>query len=179
MSLFTAAPRPPAELLLRGARVLDPASGIDAPHDVLVRGGEIAELGAPGSLAAPAGAETIEAEGKHLFAAFVDPHVHLRTPGQEHKEDLETGTRAAAAGGYCAVVAMPNTAPVLDHPALLRGLVLAASRDARVPVGFMAAISVGLAGEALTDMSELRDAGAVGFTDDGRPVVCASLPRSA
>jgi dihydroorotase len=179
MSVFTAAPRPPAELLLRGAHVLDPSSGIDAPHDVLVRGGEIAELAPPGSLASPVGAETIEAEGKHLFAAFVDPHVHLRTPGQEHKEDLETGTRAAAAGGYCAVVAMPNTVPVTDHPALLRGLVLAASRDARVPVGFMAAISLGLAGETLTDMSELRDAGAVGFTDDGRPVVSAGLLRSA
>jgi dihydroorotase len=179
MSVFTAAPRPPAELLLRGARVLDPTSGIDAPHDVLVRGGEIAELAPPGSLAAPPGAETVEAEGKHLFAAFVDPHVHLRTPGQEHKEDLETGTRAAAAGGYCAVVAMPNTTPVIDHPTLLRGLVLAASREARVPVGFMAAISLGLKGEALTDMSELRGAGAVGFTDDGKPVVSAGLLRSA
>ena len=94
---------------------------------MLVRGGEIAELGAPGPLEAPAGAETVDGEGKHLFPAFVDPHVHLRTPGQEHKEDLETGTRAAAAGGYCAVVAMPNTAPVIDHPALLRGLLAAAA----------------------------------------------------
>src|SRR3984957_10938971 len=175
MSLFTAAPRPPAELLLRGARVLDPASGIDAPHDVLVRGGEIAELGAPGSLAAPAGAETIEAEGKHLFAAFVDPHVHLRTPGQEHKEDLETGTRAAAAGGYCAVVAMPNTDPVLDEPGVLRGLLEQARLEARVPIGAFGAISEGLAGERLTEMVGLREAGALGFTDDGKPVVSAGL----
>src|ERR1700722_7714497 len=154
MSVFTAAPRPPAELLLRGASVLDPASGIDGPHDVLVRGGENAELAPPGSSSAAPGAETIEAEGKHLFAAFVDPHVHLRTPGQEHKEDLETGTRAAAAGGYCAVVAMPNTSPTLDEPMRVRGLLAAAAREARVPVGVMAALSIGLRGEQLTEMSE-------------------------
>ena len=105
--------------------------------------------------------------------------MHLRTPGQEHKEDLETGTRAAAAGGYCAVVAMPNTDPVIDHPALLRGLVQQASADARVPVAFMGAISHGLRGEMLTDMSGLREAGAVGFTDDGKPVVSAGLLRNA
>ncbi|MGA3363047.1 MAG: dihydroorotase [Solirubrobacteraceae bacterium] len=179
MSTLAAVSRPPAELLLRGASVLDPNARIDGRHDVLVREGEIAEIGAPGSLQAPAGAQTVEAEGKHLFPAFVDPHVHLRSPGQEHKEDLETGTRAAAAGGYCAVVAMPNTDPVLDHPALLRGLLMAAGRDARIPVGFMAAISVGLHGERLTEMSELREAGAVGFTDDGRPVADAGLLRHA
>ncbi len=179
MNTLVAAPRPPAELLLRGAHVLDPITGIDGPHDVLVRDGEIAALGAPASLEAPSGAETVEGEGKHLFAAFVDPHVHLRTPGQEYKEDLETGTRAAAAGGYCAVVAMPNTDPVLDQPALLRGLLMQAGRDARVPVGFMAAISVGLRGEQLTEMSELREAGAVGFTDDGKPVASAGLLRHA
>ena len=179
MSALVIAPRPPAELLLRGAHVLDPATGIDGPHDVLVRDGEIAALGSPGSLDAPAGAQTVEAEGKHLFPAFVDPHVHLRTPGQEHKEDLETGTRAAAAGGYCAVVAMPNTDPVIDQPLLLGGLVSIAQRDARVAVGFMGAISVGLHGEQLTEMSELREAGALGFTDDGRPVVSAGLLRQA
>ena len=179
MNVLIAAPRPPAELLLRGAHVLDPARGIDGPHDVLVRAGEIALLGAPGTLEAPAGSETVEAEGKHLFPAFVDPHVHLRTPGQEYKEDLETGTRAAAAGGYCAVVAMPNTDPVIDEPTLLLGLMAAARRDARVPVGFLAAVSRGLRGEQLTDMSELRDAGALGFTDDGKPVCSAGLLRHA
>ena len=99
MNALVAVPRPPAELLLRGAHLLDPNAGIDAAHDVLVRDGEIAEIGAPASLQAPEGAQVVEAEGKHLFPAFVDPHVHLRAPGQEHKEDLETGTRAAAAGG--------------------------------------------------------------------------------
>jgi dihydroorotase len=176
--LFSA-PAQPADLLFRGAHVLDPRAQIDGRHDVLIRGGEIAELAAPGTLEAPAGAETIEAAGKHLFPAFVDPHVHLRTPGQEHKEDLETGTRAAAAGGYCAVIAMPNTLPVLDDPTLLRGLIAQARERARVRVGFMAAISVGLHGEHLTEMSLLRQAGAIGFSDDGKPVVSAGLLRRA
>ncbi len=179
MNTLVAVPRAPAELLLRSAHVIDPNAGIDGPQDVLVRDGEIAALGAPASLEAPAGAQTVEAEGKHLFPAFVDPHVHLRAPGQEHKEDLETGTRAAAAGGYCAVVAMPNTDPVLDQPALLRGLLMAAGRDARIPVGYMAAISVGLRGEQLTEMSELREVGAIGFTDDGMPVADAGVLRRA
>jgi len=89
--------------------------------------GEIAAIGAPGTIEQPAGAETVDGEGRHLFPAFVDPHVHLRTPGQEHKEDLVTGTRAAAAGGYCAVIAMPNTAPVIDEGIRLRGLLALAA----------------------------------------------------
>jgi dihydroorotase len=179
MNALVAAARPPAELLLRGAHAMDPNLALDGRHDVLVREGEIAEIGAPGSIEAPPGAQVVDAEGKHLFPAFVDPHVHLRSPGQEHKEDLETGTRAAAAGGYCAVVAMPNTEPVLDQPALLRGMLMAAGRDARIPVGFMAAISIGSAGAQLTEMSELRELGAIGFTDDGRPVANAGLLRQA
>ena len=111
----------PAELLLRDVHVLDPRARIDARHDLLVRGGRIAELGEPGSLEAGADEELIEGHGRlRLLPAFFDPHVHLRTPGQEHKEDLETGTRAAAAGGFGAVIAMPNTDPVLDSAPLLR-----------------------------------------------------------
>jgi dihydroorotase len=170
---------PPAELLVRGAHVLDPRSGIDAPHDVLVRGGEIAEIAAPGSLDAPVGAEVLDGEGRHLLPGFVDPHVHLRTPGQEHKEDLDSGTRAAAAGGYVAVVAMPNTDPPVDCAPILRSLREAARREARIPVGFLAAVTRGLEGEALTEMAELRDAGALGFTDDGRPVHRAGVLRMA
>jgi dihydroorotase len=169
----------PADLLVREAHVLDPRTGLDAPADMLVRGGTIAEIGAPGSLDAPAGAETVEGAGRHLFPAFVDPHVHLRTPGQEHKEDLETGTRAAAAGGFCLIVAMPNTDPVIDSAPLLRSLRDTALRDARIPVGFMAAITRGLEGHDLTEMAELRHEGAVGFTDDGRPVASAGMLRIA
>jgi len=170
--------QPPADLLIRGAHVLDPRAGIDAPHDVLVRGGEIAELGAPGALPDD-GVEVIDGEGRHLFPGFVDPHVHLRTPGQEHKEDIDSGTRAAAAGGYVAVVAMPNTDPVVDSAPVLLSLREQARREARVPVGFLASVTRGLGGEALTGMAELRDAGALGFTDDGKPVHRAGILRKA
>ncbi len=123
--------------------------------------------------------ETIEAKGRTLLPAFFDPHVHLRTPGQEHKEDLETGTRAAAAGGFGGAIAMPNTDPVLDSAPLLRSLRDAAAREARIPVGFLPAITRGLDGEELTEMAELREAGALGFTDDGRPVQSAGMLRKA
>ncbi len=173
------APAPEATVLIGGAHLLDPRGDIDGAGDVLVRDGVIAEVGAPGSIAAPPEAERIDGAGRHLFPAFFDPHVHLRTPGQEHKEDVETGTRAAAAGGYCGVVAMPNTDPPLDSASLLLALREIAGREARVPVGFMPCISRGMAGEQLTDMVELRQAGALGFTDDGRPVVSSGLVRRA
>jgi dihydroorotase len=179
MRRLFSAPTPPATILIRGARLLDPRSGVDREGDLLVRAGVIAEIGETGSLEAPVDAESVDGAGRHVFAGFVDPHVHLRVPGQEHKEDLHTGTRAAAAGGYCAVVGMPNTDPVVDSTAILGSLRDAALREARVPVGFMAAISPGLAGHGLTEMVELREAGAIGFTDDGRPVVSAGLLRRA
>ncbi len=105
--------------------------------------------------------------------------MHLRTPGQEHKEDLESGTRAAAAGGFAGVIAMPNTDPVLDSAPLLRSLRDAAAREARVPVGFLPAITRGLQGEQLTEMAELRAEGALGFSDDGKPVRSAGMLRKA
>jgi len=179
MTALVLAPGPAADLLIRGAHALDPGAGVDRPADLLIRDGVIAELGAPGSLPAPDGAEVIDAEGHHLFPGFVDPHVHLRTPGQEQKEDLETGTRAAAAGGFCAVVAMPNTDPPVDSPELISSLRKAAERDARVGIGFLAAITRGLEGEQLTEMAELRGAGALGFTDDGQPVSSAAVLRLA
>ncbi|HEX5922288.1 MAG TPA: dihydroorotase [Baekduia sp.] len=170
---------PSVDVLIREAHVVDPRAGIDEVRDVLVRGGEIAEIGAAGTLSAPDQAETVEAAGRHLFPAFVDPHVHLRTPGQEHKEDLETGTRSGAAGGFCALLAMPNTDPVLDSGPLLRSVRDAAARDARIPVGFLPAVTRGMNGTELTEMAELREEGAAGFTDDGRPVVSAGMLRKA
>ncbi len=169
-------PTPPADLLIRGAHVLDPRAGLDERLDVLVRGGEIAEIGR--DLEASE-AEVVDGEGRHLFPGFVDPHVHLRVPGQEHKEDLGSGTRSAAAGGYVAVVAMPNTAPTVDSAPVLGSLREAARREARIPVGFLASVTRGLAGEALTEMAELRAAGALGFTDDGKPVHRAGILRKA
>ena len=141
-------------LLLRDVHLLDPRAGLDERADLRVRAGQIAERPA-GSLHAGPDEELIEGEGHHLLPAFVDPHVHLRTPGQEHKEDLNTGTRAAAAGGYGAVIAMPNTDPVLDSAPLLRSLRDAATREARIPVGFLPAITRRLLGEQLTEMAEL------------------------
>ena len=165
-------------LVLRGARVLDPRAGIDAPHDVIVRDGEVAELVAPGS-ADPGELESVDAEGLLALPAFFDPHVHLRAPGHEHKEDLETGTRAAAAGGYCGVLAMPNTDPPVDGASAIHALRRRADREASVPVGFLAAITRGMSGDELTEMAELREAGAVGFSDDGWPVPSARVMRRA
>ena len=179
MSRLFQRPAAPAELLIRGAHVLDPRTDLDEPHDILIRAGTIAELGSPGSLPAPAEGEVIDGAGKHAFPGFVDPHVHLRAPGQEYKETIETGTAAAAAGGFCAVLAMPNTSPVVDDPAVLRSLVDTARLTARVPVGFLASITRRLQGDKLTEMAALRDAGALGFTDDGNPVVSAGMLRKA
>ncbi len=177
---LVAGPHRPAELLLRDFRVLDPRSGIDARHDVRVSAGRITELAAPGTLSEREPEEVLEGGGRLvLLPAFFDPHVHLRTPGQEHKEDLESGTRAAAAGGYAGVIAMPNTDPVLDSAPLLRSLRDAAARQARVPVGFLPAITRGLQGEQLSEMAELREEGALGFTDDGKPVQSAGMLRKA
>ena len=112
----------------------------------------------------------VEAEGLHAFPAFFDPHVHLRTPGHEHKEDVETGTRAAAAGGYCGILAMANTEPPVSTAADVEALREQARAGASVPVGFLATVTRGMRGEELTEMVELREAGAVGFSDDGLPI---------
>jgi dihydroorotase len=155
--------------VLGGARVLDPARGIDATLDVRVEEGVITRL-EQSAVAEP---------GLVLAPAFVDPHVHLRTPGREDEETIASGTAAAAAGGYCVILAMPNTEPVVDSAAVLGALVETARREAEIPVGFLAAITKGQAGAELTEMAELADAGAAGFSDDGRPVVSAGLMRRA
>ncbi len=167
-----------ADLVLRRATVLDPVAGIEGVHDVVIRGGEIAELAAPGSADAGA-AEVVEAEGLHAFPAFFDPHVHLRTPGQEHKEDVETGARAAAAGGFCGVIAMANTSPPVSTAADVTALREGAREAAAVPIGFLATVTVDMAGEELTEMVELREAGALGFSDDGLPITSARVMRRA
>jgi dihydroorotase len=163
---------PKEDLVVRSAHVLDPAEGIDIQVDVKVDKGTIAELG---SNLPVNGHRVIDGAGLVLAPAFVDPHVHLRTPGREDEETIASGTQAAAAGGYCAILAMPNTEPVVDSAAVLGALGEQARADAEVSVGFLAAISKGQAGTELTEMAELADEGAVGFTDDGRPVVASSL----
>jgi dihydroorotase len=167
-----------AGLVLRGATLLDPVAGIEGAHDVVIRDGRVAELTAPGA-AATDGLELVEAEGLHAFAAFFDPHVHLRTPGQEYEEDVETGSRAAAAGGYCGVLAMANTVPPVSTAADVEALRETAREQASVPVGFLATVSRDMRGEELTEMAELREAGAVGFSDDGLPLRSARILRRA
>jgi dihydroorotase len=167
---------PGDDLVVRGARVLDPAEGVDAVCDVRVDGGTVAQLGT--SLEAN-GHRVVEGAGLVLAPAFVDPHVHLRVPGREDEETIASGTAAAAAGGYCAILAMPNTDPVVDSAAVLGSLIEDAQAEAEVPVGFLAAITRGQEGGELTEMAELADQGAVGFSDDGRPVVAPGLMRRA
>jgi dihydroorotase len=167
---------PGDDLVVRGARVVDPVEGIDSVCDVRVDGGTVAELG---TSLEPNGHRVVEGAGLVLAPAFVDPHVHLRVPGREDEETIASGTAAAAAGGYCAILAMPNTEPVIDSAAVLGSLIEDAQVEAAVPVGFLAAITRGQEGAELTEMAELAEQGAAGFTDDGRPVVAPGLMRRA
>src|SRR5205809_5822653 len=154
-------------LIVRGARILDPTQGVDDVADVRIDDGAIAALGTD---LEPNSHRVVEADGLLLAPAFVDPHVHLRTPGREDEETIASGTAAAAAGGYCAILAMPNTDPVVDSRATIGSLVEAARAEAEIPVGFLAAITKGQDGGELTEMGELADAGAAGVTHDGVPV---------
>lgn len=167
------------ELVIRGAIALDPQARLERECDIVVRAGRIAEITDAGRAEVPADAEVIDAAGLHALPAFFDPHVHLRTPGQEYREDLETGTRAAAAGGFCGIVAMANTDPVVDEPEAIVALRERAGAEAVVPTGFVATVTKGMAGEELTEMSALREAGAVGFSDDGLPIRSAGVMQRA
>jgi dihydroorotase len=167
---------PKADLVVRGARVLDPVERVDDVLDVRIDAGVITAL----ARSLDRNRHTVvEAEGLVLAPAFVDPHVHLRTPGREDEETIVSGTAAAAAGGYCAILAMPNTDPVVDSASVLRSLAEIAAEQAVVPVGFLAAISKGSEGGRLSEMGELADCGAVAFSDDGKPVAAAGLMRRA
>jgi dihydroorotase len=163
-------------LVVTGARVLDPVEGVDARVDVRIDDGVIAAIGTALDRNAH---RVVDAHGLVLAPAFVDPHVHLRTPGREDEETIASGTAAAAAGGYCAILAMPNTDPVVDSAAVLGSLIEQARAEAVVPVGFLASITKGQQGAELTEMAELADEGAAGFTDDGMPVRSPGLMRRA
>jgi dihydroorotase len=167
---------PKENIVVRGARVLDPVARVDGVLDVRIDDGVIAALGTDLDSNSH---RVVEGEGLLLAPAFVDPHVHLRTPGREDEETIASGTAAAAAGGYCAILGMPNTDPVVDSAATLGALVEAARSEAEVPVGFLASITKGQAGAELTEMGELADVGAAGFTDDGVPVASPGLMRRA
>jgi len=167
---------PVENIVVRGARVVDPVEAVDAVLDVRVDQGVIVALGQDLDTNSH---RVIDAEGLVLAPAFVDPHVHLRTPGREDEETIASGTAAAAAGGYCTILAMPNTDPVVDSAATLGSLIESARTEAEIPVGFLAAITKGQSGAELTEMGELAAAGAVGFSDDGVPVAAPGLMRRA
>jgi dihydroorotase len=162
-------------LLIRGGRVIDPGSAVDGRRDILIEDGRIAAV-APRIEAD--GARILEAAGLIVAPGFIDPHVHLREPGQEHKETIESGARAAAAGGFTSVCAMPNTDPVNDRPEITR-MIRERAAKAVVNVFPIAALTVGLRGAELTDMAALAEAGAVAFSDDGRCIQSAALMRRA
>ncbi len=163
------------ELLIRAARLIDPAAGTDETGDLLISGGKIARAG--GTIARP-GAQALDARGLVAAPGLVDMHVHLRDPGQTEKEDVFSGCRAAAAGGVTSLLCMPNTAPPLDTPQAVAALrKKAESADARVFVA--AAVTRGLQSRSAADWCVLRDAGAVALSDDGRPVTAPALMAAA
>ena len=163
-------------LVIRGGHLVDPAAGVDAAKDILLKDGRVAEVAAPGKLKLTNGAEVLDATGLTVAPGLVDIHVHLREPGQGYKETIATGTAAAAAGGFTAVAAMPNTTPVNDSPETTRWM-QAPERGASVRVFPIAAATRGSKGETLNDYAALKSAGAVAVTDDGRPILKDSVMR--
>jgi dihydroorotase len=164
-------------LLLSGGHLIDPAQGMDAPADLLLEDGRVAEVAAPGGIARKAD-ETLKLKGLIVSPGLIDLHVHLRDPGQTHKESIATGTAAAAAGGFTSVCAMPNTRPVNDSPAVTRWM-QDPERGGMVNVFPVAAATVGSLGEKLTDYRELKEAGAVAISDDGKPVLDDHIMRES
>jgi dihydroorotase len=167
-----------SNVLILNGRVIDPANGLDEARDLLLRDGKIATIDKPGSLKNVEAAETIDASGLVVAPGLVDVHVHLREPGQTYKETIATGTAAAAAGGFTTVVAMPNTLPVNDSVAGLEWM-LAPERGSVVKLFAMPAATLGSMGATLTDFAALHKAGAVGFTDDGKPILEDAIMREA
>ncbi len=164
-------------VVIRGGRVIDAASNVDRVADVLLKDGRVEAI--DDRLSAPDDADVIDASGLVVAPGFVDVHVHLREPGGEHKETIASGSHAAVAGGFTTVCAMPNTDPPIDDPAAVGFVRAEGLRAGRARVHPVGAISVGLGGERLTEFGEMVDAGAVGVTDDGRPVSDAGLMRLA
>jgi dihydroorotase len=167
----------PKRVLIRGARLVDPGAEFDGVTDVLVEDELVAAVG--DGLAAPSGAEVIEGDGLVLAPGLVDLHAHLREPGFEHKETVETGSRAAAAGGYTAVCAMPNTDPVADNLSVILEVRALADKAGLCDVFPAGAITKGLAGEALAEIGEMAEAGVKLFTDDGHSVQSSRVMRLA
>jgi len=165
-------------ILIKNGHIIDPENKIDGKLDLLVSDGKIAKLGKPGSITAN-GAEVIDASGRLVVPGFIDMHVHLREPGYEYKETIATGTSAARAGGFTAVCCMPNTNPVNDSRSVTEFILSQAAKEAAARVFPIGAITKGSKGEELAEMGELHDAGCVGVSDDGKPVMSAAVMRRA
>jgi dihydroorotase len=166
----------PGDLVLRGGRVFDPAAprSLDAALDVRIAGGRIVELGR-----GLVGGRIVDVRDLWVVPGLIDLHVHLREPGQEYKEDIETGTRAAASGGFTTICCMPNTKPVNDQRSITELIVRRAREVGAVRVRPIGAITAGLEGKALADIADMKEAGIVAISDDGRPVMHAGLLRRA
>src|SRR6266403_1955953 len=166
-------------LLIKNGRVLNPATNTDASMEVLLDGERIAEVAAPGKLSAAAArdAEIFDAAGLIVAPGFIDIHAHLREPGQENSETIETGTRSAARGGFTAICCMPNTKPVNDNASVTRFIMDRAKAVASVRVWPIGAASVGSKGEAIAEIAGMKAAGIVGVSDDGKPIATAKLAR--
>ncbi len=164
-------------LLIKNGRVLDPASKTDAVRDLLLDGEIIAEIAAPGKISRAAGADVFDASGLIVAPGFIDMHVHLREPGQENSETIETGTKAAARGGFTAVCCMPNTKPINDNASITRFIVDRAKAHGHVRVWPIGAASVGSKGEAIAEIAAMQEAGIVAVSDDGKPIATAKLAR--
>ena len=164
-------------LLIQNGRVLDPASKTDAAMDVLLDGEVIREVGAPGKFSSLKDAQVLDATGLIIAPGFIDMHVHLREPGQESSETIETGTKSAARGGFTAVCCMPNTKPVHDNASITRFIVDKARTVGATRVWPIGAASVGSQGEAIAEIAAMKEAGIVAVSDDGKPIATAKLAR--
>src|SRR5438067_6847259 len=164
-------------LVIKNGRVIDPATNTDAPRDILIDGDKIAEVAQPGSLRAVPGAEVFDAAGLIVAPGFIELHGHLREPGEESSETIETGQRAAARGGFTAVCPMPNSRPVNDNASVTRAVLERTAAVASTRVWPIGAVSLGSRGEALAEIGAMQKAGIVAVSDDGRPIATAKLLR--
>src|SRR5215469_6676322 len=164
-------------LVIKNGRVIDPATHTDAPRDILIDDGKIAEVAEPGSLGRAPGREVFDAAGLMVAPGFIDLHAHLREPGQESSETIETGTRAAARGGFTVVCSMPNTSPVNDNASVTRFVLDRAEATGTVRVWPIGAASIGSKGEAISEIAAMKEAGIVAVSDDGKPIATAQLAR--
>jgi len=168
-------------LVIKSGRVIDPANSLDEPKDLLIHKGRIKAIESPGSISFEAGEKpsVIDAKGCVVCPGLIDMHVHFREPGFEYKETITSGCQSAAAGGFTSVAVMPNTNPVNDTRAVTEHILSLARAEGIINVYPIAAITQKLEGERLSEMADLKDAGAIAFSDDGRPVISNELMRRA